>query len=589
MDYLDVYNDMIYDGVYVYDSNLLEGPIVQSSSSEEADWRFSMSMHNVTNDWFETSPTYNLTYEIQIDGVVVAEGYDENAPFDWDYIEGGEVWFATEEFLVSPYDCSVVMLGTITDNQSSVIETVTANLTAPCETVPEPDVSEVVLYEYNSNSSYSGVSDSGITLANGSISISVEVANLTTGQPYFLNQSITVNGIAQMESSTYLTPYDSYGDNYGYYGYINDYLDYYVDHYDCLISHNISVSNDMGEVIATLGWSFTGPCDLDDDGDGVPNGFDSFPGDPGSSNDNDGDGVPDEEDEFPNDADESTDTDGDGVGDNEDTDDDGDGILDSMDSFPYDSGETADHDSDGIGDNQDLDDDNDDIPDTLDAFPFDANEYSDHDNDNIGDNADTDDDNDGTPDDLDAYPLDSTESSDNDLDGLGDNADSDDDNDDWKDSVEEYCGTDPLSATSMPIDTDGDGTCNSRDGDDDADGIPDSEELLTDPLLWDTDGDRYADDVDAFPTDSTEWADQDNDGIGDNSDEIISDTYDNPNQPVMYMAGAAGAAFVAALAIGRVAFGGKTSPEAAPKSSKKKAKAEKEDSEEIDFDEFDDF
>ena len=138
----------------------------------------------------------------------------------------------------------------------------------------------------------------------------------------------------------------------------------------------------------------------------------------------------------------------------------------------------------------------------------------------------------------------------------------------------------------MPVDTDGDGTCNSKDVDDDGDGILDSEELLTDPLMRDTDGDRYSDDIDAFPTDSTEWADQDNDGIGDNSDEIISETYDNPNQPVMYMAGAAGIAFVVALAIGRVAFGGKASPEVSPKSTKKKTKAVKEE-EDDDFEDFD--
>ena len=82
----------------------------------------------------------------------------------------------------------------------------------------------------------------------------------------------------------------------------------------------------------------------------------------------------------------------------------------------------------------------------------------------------------------------------------------------------------------------------------------------------------------------TEWVDQDNDGIGDNSDEIISDTYDNPNQPLMYMVGAAGVAFVAALAISKIAFGGKVSAEAAPKSNQKKTNAKKEDLESIDFD-----
>ena len=80
----DAWNDMTFDGVYVYDSNLLEGSISQSDLPGEADWGFYLEMRNVTNDWFETSPTYNLTYEIQIDGEVVAEGYDESAPFDMD-------------------------------------------------------------------------------------------------------------------------------------------------------------------------------------------------------------------------------------------------------------------------------------------------------------------------------------------------------------------------------------------------------------------------------------------------------------------------------------------------------------------------
>jgi hypothetical protein len=34
----------------------------------------------------------------------------------------------------------------------------------------------------------------------------------------------------------------------------------------------------------------------------------------------------------------------------------------------------------------------------------------------------------------------------------------------------------------------------------------------------DTDGDGYTDDIDAFPTNATEWTDTDNDGIGDNTD-----------------------------------------------------------------------
>ena len=135
-------------------------------STGEADWGFYLLLRNVTNDWFETSPTYNLTYEIQIDGEVVAEGYDESAPYPW--IDGtGQLFFSTEDFLVSPYDCSVVMLGTIKDNESSVIETVTANLTAPCETVPEPTL---VGFDAWNDMTFDGVYVYDSNLLEGSIS-----------------------------------------------------------------------------------------------------------------------------------------------------------------------------------------------------------------------------------------------------------------------------------------------------------------------------------------------------------------------------------------------------------------------------------
>ena len=40
----------------------------------------------------------------------------------------------------------------------------------------------------------------------------------------------------------------------------------------------------------------------------------------------------------------------------------------------------------------------------------------------------------------------------------------------------------------------------------------------TDPMKLDTDGDGYADSIDALPLDSNEWKDTDGDGRGDNSD-----------------------------------------------------------------------
>ena len=56
----------------------------------------------------------------------------------------------------------------------------------------------------------------------------------------------------------------------------------------------------------------------DDDGDGVINVEDAFPGDPTETQDSDGDGVGDNADAFPNDSSETNDSDGDGVGDNAD-------------------------------------------------------------------------------------------------------------------------------------------------------------------------------------------------------------------------------------------------------------------------------
>ena len=154
---------------------------------------------------------------------------------------------------------------------------------------------------------------------------------------------------------------------------------------------------------------------------------------------------------------------------------------------------------------------------------------TDSDNDGICDTFDEDSDGDGIPDVIDAFPLDPTEWEDTDGDGSGDNADNDNDNDGWADSGDNMefnwtideetgwyvgweqngtitvtgmnewdCLTDWLDALSVPIDTDGDGVCDVVDEDDDDDG--------------------YADLVDSFPLNNTEWADHDGDRIGDNAD-----------------------------------------------------------------------
>jgi len=50
-------------------------------------------------------------------------------------------------------------------------------------------------------------------------------------------------------------------------------------------------------------------------------------------------------------------------------------------------------------------------------------------------------------------------------------------------------------------------------------------------ITSDTDGDGYSDQIDAFPTDSTQWADRDGDGWGDDADGNNSDAFpDDPSQ-----------------------------------------------------------
>ena len=69
-------------------------------------------------------------------------------------------------------------------------------------------------------------------------------------------------------------------------------------------------------------------------------------------------------------------------------------------------------------------------------------------------------------------------------------------------------------------DTDKDGIGNATDNDDDGDGLTDAEEenIKTDPLAPDTDGDTYNDKEDAFPLNPDEWLDTDADKLGNNKD-----------------------------------------------------------------------
>ena len=170
------------------------------------------------------------------------------------------------------------------------------------------------------------------------------------------------------------------------------------------------------------------------------------------------DGSPDEIDAFPNDPTQSADTDGDGFGD--------DPFGNRPDMFPDDSSEWYDFDGDEVGNN-------------ADDFPLDPTQWEDADGDGYGDNV--------FGINHDAFPVDETQWEDADGDGYGDNPNGN--------------NPDPYL------------------NDYDNDGYPDSEDIL--PFLYspgDQDADGCPDLIDRFPTNPRECLDNDNDGIGDNSD-----------------------------------------------------------------------
>ena len=197
------------------------------------------------------------------------------------------------------------------------------------------------------------------------------------------------------------------------------------------------------------------------------------------------------------------DLDSDFIPDSTDTDIDGDGYLNNNDPFPRDSSEWLDTDADSIGNNADTDDDNDGYIDSVEAVensdPLDPNSIpADLDSDFIPDSTDTDIDGDGYLNTNDVFPRDNSEWLDTDSDTIGNNADPDDDNDGYSDSVETSENTDPLDPNSIPADLDGD--------------------FIPDSVDDDVDGDGYLNSADAFPGDSTEWIDNDLDGVGNNKD-----------------------------------------------------------------------
>jgi len=334
--------------------------------------------------------------------------------------------------------------------------------------------------------------------------------------------------------------------------------------------------------------------DVDDDDDGFRDDVDAFPQDNTEWYDTDSDGIgnnadlnddgdawTDQEEENcgsnPLDVDSvPADYDGDMVCDKLDTDDDGDGVVDTLDAFPYDATEYADNDGDGLGDFSDNDDDNDgwldDEEPNCGTDPMDHTSVpADNDMDHDCDISDQDDDNDGVLDIDDAFPMNPAEFRDLDGDGTGDNTDIDDDGDGWLDTTEVLCRNaqgglgDPNNADVMPVDNEtdpgadgiygtddddpttiiGDKVCNALDPDDDNDGVPD-------PVIYVLDADGVCtsceDWEDHFPWDPTEQFDGNNDGKGDNANElgILDDISADPAPFV-------GIALVIALLVGLVA------------------------------------
>ena len=246
-------------------------------------------------------------------------------------------------------------------------------------------------------------------------------------------------------------------------------------------------------------------------------------------------------------SDATNDHDGDGCRDaDEDDDDDGDHQDDDDDECPlgmtgWTSLRSSDWDEDGCRDvDEDDDDDADSVLDVDDdclmsRVEWVSNTTTDYDGDGCEDSYEDDDnDNDGI-----VNPFDdcspgelgwtSTESTDLDGDGCLDETEDDDDDDDTIPDVSDDCPRGEnhwTSSSSSDIDSDG---CrdHTEDLDDDQDGSLDDDDGCPReignstegglPGCPDSDGDGWADSIDAFPEDSTQWSDGDGDGFGDNA------------------------------------------------------------------------
>ena len=246
----------------------------------------------------------------------------------------------------------------------------------------------------------------------------------------------------------------------------------------------------------------------------------------------DSDGVLNQDDAFPQDGSQWADADGDGYGDNpapayqpdacltvagtstQDRfgcpDGDGDGWSDDGDFYPADPLQWADSDGDGYGDNYyfDINGAQLHLNQTGDAFPDDATQWNDTDGDDHGDNYQNASwDNFRAPEwpglllplanNSDTFPLDRTQWDDTDGDWVGDEQMSD-----RSDACPTIWGNSQYDRLGC-VDTDGDGWSDPDAG-------------------WPARTDCYG--ADAFPSDPTQWCDEDNDGFGSNQ------TGNNPDE-----------------------------------------------------------
>ena len=321
--------------------------------------------------------------------------------------------------------------------------------------------------------------------------------------------------------------------------------------------------------------------------------------------DDDGDGWSNGEDRFVNDSSQWHDVDGDGYGDNiggtnPDScpttpgnstqggvlgcpDSDGDGWADSIDDFPDDDTQHSDQDGDGFGDNPTgnnaddcpltygnstidrlgcVDTDGDGYSDINDDFPLDPTRYLDSDGDGYDDAEDDcvfvagtstngklgcfDADQDSWADSKDSFPTDPTQWSDLDNDGYGDNPNGttpdacptayglsdidrlgcpDGDSDGWSDSNDAF----PTDSSEWK-DNDSDGFGNNIDDCPDVSGTSEFGEIG----CLDNDGDMWSNGADILPSDPSQWIDSDGDGYGDNLEGTNGDNCPNEAGNAIY-------------------------------------------------------